>query len=386
MTIDRSHRSRAWRDGGEGFACATRPASKQAERADDGSSGLPARRIGWLAAIVFLASLCTSVVEAATCTPKEALPATARAVRIHEYGGPEQLKVESIPRPRPAADEVLVKVVAASVNPVDWKLREGELKSWWPLTLPAVLGRDASGVIVEVGKNVKDFHCGDDVVVLIDRSPQGSYAEYIAVNVNDMALKPKSMTYVEAAAYPLVGITAWNSLIESARLRAGERVLIQGGAGGVGSMAVQMAKARGAYVITTASERNREFLKSIGADEVIDYKTTRFEDVVHGVDVVLDTVGGETLQRSVSVLKPGGRLFSVAGSVTAETCASAKIECPKEAGIDIRPAFREIGRLIDAGKLHVQIDRVYSLDQVAQAQELNRAGHTRGKIVLRVAD
>lgn len=343
------------------------------------------RSLNTLVALVALAfASASSATEKGACSPGNDPPATIQAVRLQAYGGPGQLKVESIPRPSAGANEVLVKVHAASVNPIDWKLREGHAQSWWPLKLPAILGRDAAGVVMAIGPGVKDFRCGDEVVVLVERSPQGTYAEYIAANIEDIALKPRSMSFLEGAAYPLVAISAWNGLIEGAKLKKGERVLIHGGAGGVGSMAVQIAKARGAHVIATASASNHEFLRSIGADEVVDYKTTRFEDVVHNVDVVFDTVGGETLQRSPKVLRPDGRLFSIAGSITAETCTAARIQCPDEASISIRAAFVELGKLIDAGKLHVHIDKILPLAQAAEAQELNRAGHTRGKIVLRM--
>ncbi len=233
-------------------------------------------------------------------------PATMRAIQLVDYGGPDQLKLATVPVVAPKPGEVLVEVRAASVNPIDWKLREGQGRSWWPLELPAILGRDVAGVVVEVGSGVDGWRCGDEVVAFLGGAPHGGYAEYVPVAVDSLARKPRSLTFEQAGAYPLVAMTAWQATVDAGRVAKGERVLVQGGAGGVGSMAVQFAKARGAYVIATASARNHEYLKSIGVDQTIDYRTTRFEDVAKDVDLVVDTVGGETLERSATVVKRSG--------------------------------------------------------------------------------
>lgn len=337
------------------------------------------------AGIVF-ALFCSlpAAAQAGACAPAQALPDMISAVRLHAYGGPEQLHLDSIARPQPGPGEVLIKVDSASVNPIDWKLREGRARNWWPLTLPAVVGRDASGTVVALGPDVADFHCGDAVVVIAD-SASGTLAQFIVAAQHTVAPKPTSLSFVEAAAYPLVALTAWDGLVETGQVQAGERVLIHGGAGGVGSMAVQIAKARGAHVIATASARNRDFLLSIGADEVIDYTSTRFEDAVHELDLVFDTVGGDTLARSPTVLVPGGRLVSIAGSISAEACSQAGIACPPEVNGTPRAGLLQLQKLIDSGALRINVDAEYPLSAAGAAQERNREGHTRGKIVIRVA-
>ncbi len=340
---------------------------------------LPATR----RAILLLAAaiaLSAPAVGAAAC-PSD-LPATMRAIRIHAKGGPELLRFEEIPVPAPAAGEVLVRVHYASVNPVDWKLQQAGA-----LPFPAVPGGDLAGEIVALGADVAGWQCGDAVVAVVNqRSQQGSYAEFVPVPVTEMVRKPAAYSWREAAAYPTVGIAAWRYLVVAARVATGDRVLVHGGAGGVGSMAVQIAKARGAHVIATASERNLAYLRQIGADEVIDYRATRFEDVVREVDIVLDTVGGDTLARSGAVLRQGGRLVTTAGRVPEAICASGTVECPATPPWDVRLGLSYLAPLIEDGKLKVNVDRVFPLAEAAAAQALNRAGHTRGKIVLQVAD
>ena len=307
-------------------------------------------------------------------------PTTMRAVQLVGHGGPEQLKMVDMPVPAPAAGEVLIRISAASVNPVDWKIRMAENL---PMKFPVVQGADASGIIVGLGAGVDGFRCGDPVVAFLDNAPQGGYAEYVAAVVSSVALKPADLTYREAAAYPLVAVTAWQ-MIEVAKIAKGERVLVQGGSGGVGSMAVQIVKSRGAYVIATASARNQEYLKSIGADETIDYAATAFEQVVHDVDVVLDTVGGDTLKRSPAVLKKGGRLVTVTGTAPADVCRSSGIACATAEASNNGKALLHVSDLIRKGALRINVEEVFPLQKAGEAQELSRAGHTRGKIVLDV--
>ena len=309
-------------------------------------------------------------------------PATMRAVQLVGHGEPENLKVADMPVPTAAAGEVLIRISAASVNPVDWKMRMSESR---PMKFPVVQGADASGTVVALGAGVEGFKCGDAVVAFLDEAPQGGYAEYVTAVVSSIALKPADLTFREAAAYPLVAVTAWQ-MIELAGIAKGERVLVQGGAGGVGGMAVQIAKARGAYVIATASARNQEYLKSIGADEAIDYAATAFEDVVHDLDVVLDTVGGETLKRSPAVLKKGGRLITVTGRPPADVCKSSGIRCATAEASNEGNALAHVSDLARKGQLRVNVEATFPLEKAGEAQELNRAGHTRGKIVLDVRD
>lgn len=307
-----------------------------------------------------------------------AVPSTMRAARIHAAGGPEALRVESIPVPTPAAGEVLVRVHYASVNPVDWKLQEaGRLK------FPATPGGDFAGEIVAVGSGVVSARCGDLVAGIADqRDGRGSYAEYVAVPVTEIVRKPLTYSMAETAAYPTVTVAAWRFLVKGTDVKAGERVLVHGGAGGVGSVIVQLAKARGAYVIATASARNQEYLRGIGADETIDYRAVRFEEVVRDVDVVIDTVGGDTLDRSDRVLRDGGRLISMAGVPSESVCSAGRIACPPTPPWSVKEALEGVAPLIESGKIRINIDGSYPLADIVAAQQHNRAGNTRGKVVV----
>lgn len=306
------------------------------------------------------------------------LPTTMRAARIHAPGGPDALRIEQVPLPMPAAGEVLVRVHFASVNPVDWKLQQAGR-----LPFPATPGGDFAGEIVARGAGVDAFACGDQVAGIVDQAARGgSYAEYLSVPVSEIVPRPATFSMAEAAAYPTVAVAAWRFLVAAAKVQAGERVLVHGGAGGVGSMVVQIAKARGARVIATASARNHDYLTEIGVDQAIDYRSTRFEDVVKDVDVVVDTVGGDTLTRSAAVLRDGGRLVTLVGAVPPELCADGRIVCPPRAPWDVRQGLEGVAPLIAAGQLKVNIDRTYGLDDIAAAQQYNRDGHTRGKVVV----
>jgi len=309
---------------------------------------------------------------------------TMKAVRIHEYGGPEVLKYEDAPRPKPAAGEVLVRVHAAGVNPVDRGVRSGFLKERLKYTLPMIPGWDVSGVVEAVGPGVSRLKTGDAVYSRPDISRDGSYAEYMVVKESEVALKPKSIDYVTAAAVPLAALTAWQALFDNAKLAAGQTILIHGAAGGVGHFAVQFAKLKGARVIATASPRNHEFLRSLGADQVIDYNTTKFEDVVHDADVVLDTITGETADRSYQVLKKGGIYVSILAPPSQEKAAAFGVRVGHTFVQPSVPQLDEIAKLIDSGKVKVIIEKVFPLAEAAAAQDLNATKHTRGKIVLRV--
>ncbi len=313
-----------------------------------------------------------------TCSP--ALPESMRAARIHAAGGPEALRVETVPLPVAAAGEVLVRVHYASVNPVDWKLQEAGR-----LPYPATPGGDFAGEVVAVGAGVDGIACGDRVAGIVNqRQRSGSYAQYVAVPATEVVPKPAAFTLQEAAAYPTVAVAAWRYLVLAADVQSGDRVLVHGGAGGVGSMAVQIAKARGAHVIATASARNHEHVLALGADQVVDYRSTRFEDVVDDVDIVVDTVGGETLIRSVQVLRAGGRLVSLAGSIEPAQCRAAGIACPATPAWNVREGLLGVAPLIASGQLRVHIDGIYALDEVVAAQRHNREGSTRGKVVIDV--
>jgi NADPH:quinone reductase-like Zn-dependent oxidoreductase len=307
-----------------------------------------------------------------------------KAVRVHEYGGPEALKYEDAPRPLPAAGEVLIRVHGAGVNPVDRAVRQGYFKDRMPYKLPMIPGWDVAGVIAATGSGASRLKPGDEVYGRTDLARDGSYAEYMVARESEIALKPKSIDLVTAAAIPLACLTAWQALFDNAKLAAGQTVLIHGAAGGVGHFAVQLAKIKGARVIATASQRNHEFLKSLGADQTIDYNTTRFEDVVHGVDVVLDTITGDTADRSYQVIKKGGFYVSILRPPSQEKAAELGVRTGHtfvQANVE---ELGEIAKLVDSGKLKAVIEKVFPLAEAAAAHNLNATGHTRGKIVLRV--
>ncbi len=308
-----------------------------------------------------------------------------KAVRIHEYGSAGVLKYEDAPKPDFAPNEVLVRVVAASINPVDWKVREGYLQQMIPYPLPLILGWDVAGVVEAVGAAVTRFKAGDAVYSRPDLKRNGTYAEYVAIREDEIAFKPKTVSFVEAAALPLAGITAWEALFTASQLKAGQTVLIHAASGGVGSLAVQLAKIQGAKVIATTSGKNRALVEALGADQVIDYQIQRFAEVVSNVDVVFDTVGGEVQEASWSVLKPGGVLVSIISPPSAEKAQSLGV---KNAFVFIDPNAKilaEMAKLVDAGKLRPIVGSEFALRDIAKAHALSQTGHAVGKIVLYVA-
>jgi NADPH:quinone reductase-like Zn-dependent oxidoreductase len=307
-----------------------------------------------------------------------------KAVRIHKYGGPEVLKYEDAPRPKPQVGEVLVRVHAAGVNPIDWKVREGEMRDFWPHTFPLILGWDLSGVVEELGKGVSRFKIGDEVYGLPDPTRGGAYADYIVVRESELALKPNSLHHIRAGAVPLAALTAWQSLFDTAQLQPGQRVLIHAGSGGVGHFAVQLAKWKGAYVFATASTRNQDLLRELGVDEPIDYTQQKFEGVARNIDIVLDTMGGETQERSWQVLKKGGALLSVVQPPSVEKAKELGVRAMFVASHPNGAQLAEITKIIEAGKLAPVIDRILPLSEARRAHELSQSGHTHGKIVLRV--
>jgi NADPH:quinone reductase-like Zn-dependent oxidoreductase len=314
---------------------------------------------------------------------------TMKAIRIHNYGRPEVLHYEDAPRPQPQAGEVLVRVHAAGVNPIDWKVREGNMKDIWPHKFPLILGWDLSGVVEELGKGpaaAGRFKIGDKVYSLPDPTRNGAYADYTVVREPELALKPNSFRHIRAAAIPLVALTAWQSLFDTAQLQPSQRVLIHAGSGGVGHLAVQLAKWKGAYVFATASTKNQDLLRELGVDEPIDYTQQRFEDIARNIDIVLDTIGGETQERSWSVLKKGGVLVSL---VQPPSEGKAKELGVRAAIIGVQPngaQLAEIATIIDSGKLAPVIARILPLSEARRAHELSQSGHTHGKIVLRVSN
>ncbi len=309
---------------------------------------------------------------------------TMKAVCIYYYGGPEALVYEDAPRPHPGPGEVLIRIHAAGINPVDWKVREGQLKELILHTFPLVLGWDVSGVVESLGAGMTRLKVGDEVFSRPDIARDGAYAEFMVAKESELALKPKSIDHLHAAALPLAGLTVWQALFDAAGLVAGQRVLIHAAAGGIGHVAVQLAKWKGAHVIGTASARNHKFLRELGVDQIIDYDNERFEDAVQPVEVVLDTMGGETQARSWKTLKPGGILVSIASPPSAEVAAKHRV---RQAFVFTQPnaeQLAEIARLVDAEKLKVIVETILPLSDATRGQELSERGHTRGKIVLRV--
>jgi NADPH:quinone reductase-like Zn-dependent oxidoreductase len=308
--------------------------------------------------------------------------AQMHAVRLHQYGAAENLVYEETQRPEPRAGEALVRVRATGVNPVDWKTRNGRGVSG-PPDAPIILGWDIAGVVEEVGSGVDQFATGEEVFGMV-RFPEfgNAYADYVAAPASDLARKPANISFAEAAAAPLVTLTAWQALFDAAQLQAGQTVLIHAAAGGVGHVAVQLAKWKGARVFGTASARNADFLRGLGVDQVIDYTRERFEEVVRAVDVVLDTQGGAMQQRSFAVLKPGGMLVSIAETPNR---ALAQRYGVRTARIRVRPSgeqMAQIAQLLESRNLRMEVARTFPLAEAAEAHRLSETGHTRGKIVL----
>lgn len=304
-----------------------------------------------------------------------------KAVRYHAYGGPEVLKYEDAPRPVPGEGEILVRVRAAAVNPVDAKVRAGGFGPG--AQMPLIPGYDLAGIVASAAGSSR-FKEGDEIFAYLNIRRGGAYAEFAVVKEDEAAAKPKKLKFEEAAAVPLAALTAWQALVEKAKLDAGQTVLIHGGSGGVGSFAVQIAKARGAKVLATASTRNQEALKQLGVDQPIDYTTTKFEEVAKDVDVVLDTVGDETLARSYDVVKKGGIIVSILSPPKKEELSKRGI---RGEVFLVRPSsemLSEIGKLIDAGKVKPLVSQVLPLAEAANAHQQIETGHTRGKIVLKV--
>lgn len=304
------------------------------------------------------------------------------AVVIDEFGGPEVLRVREVPRPTPAEGELLVRVRAAGVNPVDAGVRSGRAAGMVGAGTPYVPGFDVSGVVADVGPGVEGFEPGDSIFAMIDLRRGGGYAEYAIVKASEAAPKPTRATFQEAAAVPLVALTSWQALVEIADLRAGQTVLIHGGSGGVGSVAVQLAKSRGARVIATASASNQAFLRELGADVAVDYETQRFEDVAEAVDVVLDPIGGDTQVRSLGVLKDGGILVSLGGLTPKARDPARDVRARSMLVRADGAQLRRIGALIEEGAVHPVVTRVFPLREAAAAHRQIETRHTRGKIVL----
>jgi NADPH:quinone reductase-like Zn-dependent oxidoreductase len=327
-----------------------------------------------------------------------------KAAVIHGYG--EQVRIEDVPRPAPGEGDLLVQVRAASVNPVDFKIRDGKLKALVKDRMPLILGQDLSGTVVE--SRGSRFKAGDEIYARLDKDRIGAFAEYALVRESAAAPKPATLSHVEAASIPLVGLTAWQAMIDIAHLQRGQRVLIHAGSGGVGTFAIQLAKHLGAWVATTVGARNVELVQRLGADQAIDYRAARFDEVLKDLDFVLDTQGGETLWRSFSTVKRGGTVVSIGGIPDLKFARAWGVNpllwlplaflTRKETGLARRRGVRyeylfmkangeelgQIGKLIDSGILKPVLDRTFKLDEIAEALAYSESGRATGKVVVEI--
>lgn len=305
-----------------------------------------------------------------------------KAATIADYAA--EVVITEVAKPDLAADSVLVEVHAAGLNPIDSILRAGYLKQMFPVSFPYVMGYDLSGVVSEVGAEVKGFKIGDEVFARPNQADSGSLAQFARVKEVELAQKPKTVSHAQAASVPLAGLTAWQALFDKADLRQGQKVLIHAGSGGVGTLAIQIAKYAGAYVATTVSARNADFVRSLGADLLIDYKTQKFEDKVSDYDVVFDMLGGETMNRSFSVLKKGGCLVSIKGQDTEGLAHKFGVRFEAFFMTPNGAQLAQIATLIDAGKVKPIVDTTFPLAKIADAYAKLDTGHAVGKIVVTV--
>lgn len=300
------------------------------------------------------------------------------AVKIEQYGDESVLQLVDVPKPAPASDEVLIKVYAASVNPMDWKIRDGA-GARFGLHLPIFLGGEIAGVVAQVGASVTTLKVGDEVYGTVKT---GGYADYALAKLAEVGRKPATLDFPRAAAIPLAALTAWQALFDLGKLRAGQKVLITAAAGSVGSLAVQLAKAKGAFVTGLASGANEAFVRALGVDAFVDYTAQPFEELVTDMDVVFDVVGGDTFERAFSCVKKGGILVTAVAFPTPEQAAHYGITATRIFCQPNREELEEISQLVAANKLQAHVAQVFPLEQVGAAQKMSKAGRTRGKIIL----
>lgn len=331
-----------------------------------------------------------------------------KAYIIEKYGKDSQLKLSDVAQPKPSASQVVVEIHAAGVNALDYKIKDGDFKQILKYKLPLVLGNDLAGVVAEVGTNVTKFKVGDEVYARPNQDRIGTFAEYISIDERDLARKPKNATMEQAAGLPLVALTAWQSLVEKAKLKSGQKVFIQAGSGGVGTIAIQLAKQLGAFVATTTSEANRKLVTELGADVIIDYKTTDFENVLKDYDVVLHSQDTKQLEKSFKILKPGGTVISISGPPDPTYAEEAGLPLPLKIAIKglsfkARKQAKKLGvhysfllmqangqqlskitSLIESGKIKPVIDTVYQFTKTREALRQVESGRTKGKVVISI--
>lgn len=309
-----------------------------------------------------------------------------KAVQVTKYGGPEVFQINEIEKPSLKEDQILVEVRAASINPFDDKLKFGYMKENIPLKFPWVIGGDFAGVITELGSSVKNFQIGDEVFgqSLILNGGSGAMSEFTAANTKNTSLKPKNLDFIEASSLVLVGVSAIQGIEEHIKLQKGQKILIHGGSGGIGSIAIQLAKHIGAYVITTASVESLEFVRSLGADQVIDYHSQNFNEVVKDIDTVFDTVGGEIPGKSLKILKKGGVLVSMNGPVDENLATESGVRAlVQNTGVNA-DRLNRLTELVDKGVIKPQVDKVFPTEQAKNAFEYFESGHPKGKVVVNI--
>jgi len=307
-----------------------------------------------------------------------------KAIRVHAYGGPELMQLVEAPVPVCGAGDLLVRVVAAGVNPIDWKMRSGAMAAQMPKSFPITIGSDAAGVVTAVGGEVAAFELGDEVFFYAEFARGGSYAEYVAVDASQVTRKPRTASFATAAALPMAGQAAWTALIETGQVERGMRVLIHGGAGALGATAVQLAKEHGAHVTATASGDGLALVNSLGADEVIDYRSQRFEQIARDVDIVLDTLGGPTQEASWATLRQGGILVATAMPPPPERAAAAGVRAAFVFTPPRGAVLAQLAERVDDGRLRIVVGQELALADAAQAHRLGEAGKARGKMILHV--
>ncbi|WP_340034253.1 NADP-dependent oxidoreductase [Paenibacillus sp. FSL H3-0302] len=330
-----------------------------------------------------------------------------KAMIIKKYGN-YPLQLADIPTPAVGDYDVLAEIHAASINPIDFKVRDGKVRTLLKYNMPLVLGNDFSGIVIQVGKNVKKFKIGDEIYGRPRKDRIGTFAEYISVHEEDIALKPHNLSFEEAASIPLVGLTSYQALHDILQLTAGQKVLIQAGAGGVGTFAIQLAKTMGIYVATTTSDAGAELVKSLGADQIINYKTEAFDKILQNYDGVFDTIGGETLEKAFKTVKQGGQIVSVSGLPNARfgkeygagfiktnifrliTRKLSKLEAKykvKYSFLFMKPSGSQleiISELIESGQIKPVIDQVFPFVEAQKAMEYSESGRAKGKIILKI--
>jgi len=335
--------------------------------------------------------LSLALAAAISCSPlgvafAQSANSTMKAVVLNEYGGPEVLKYQDAPRPEPKDDDILVRVIAAAVNPVDSYVRQGMFAKRGLDNRPAIIGYDIAGVVEKTGANAKKFKAGDKVYSYLSVMRGGGYAEFAIAKESETAIKPTNINFVEAAAVPLAATTAWQALVDTAKIDKGQTVLIHGGSGGVGSFAIPIAKARGAKVIATASTAHQDLLKQLGVDQAIDYTKTKFEDVAKDVDVVLNCVRADALGRSYGVVKKGGIIVSITDEPDQTECAKHAIRGSRLGAHPDSKVLEELTKLIEARKMTPIVSQTFPLADASKAHQQIETHHTLGKIVLKVAD